>query len=320
MEKVGGCGFVFSCAIGLGAFFLGKAVNSPLVECLLIALVLGMIIGSIFGRNKRFSKGLSLTYSIFIPFGAILYGAVNLNFLKIGKVDPLMIALLLIVVVAYFATVIVAGRMLGQKKQITYLVASGSGVCGASAIAVSSPAVDAEPEDVSISLLSIFAVALFALFILFPFLSSSLSLSDTAYALLSGMTLQFTGFVKAAVAGLPKEIVDIAVSIKAVRYLVLLVSIPVFASLTKRRAYAPWFLWGFLIAGIAFSFFPALGFLKPTLKTVLDIFWSIAMAGIGLNTDVGALFSDEGLKALGMAFAGFTIAVIIFFVGFVMIF
>lgn len=321
LGKIGGCGFIFSCAIGIGAFLLGKVVNSPLVECLLVALILGMVVGSAFGRNKRFAKGTFLTYSVFIPIGAILYGAINLDLLKIGKIDPSVLILLFLVIVSYFLTVLVAGRILGQKKPITYLIASGSGVCGASAIAISSPAVEAEPEDVSISLLSVFTVALFGLFILFPFLSSALGLSDNVYALLSGMTLQFTGFVKAAVAGLPKEAADLAISVKAVRYLVLLISIPVFASLTKKRAYAPWFLWAFLAAGAAFSFFPdLLSPLEPTFKILLDIFWSIAMAGIGLNTDVRTLFSDDGLKALGMAFAGFAVAVTTFFIGSLVIF
>lgn len=304
------------CAIGVAAFWLTEIITSSLMDSLLISLVFGMIIGSIFRKKGIFSRDFSSATAIFIPLGAVIYGAVNLDFMRIGKIDPSVLILLLLVIAAYFFTILIMGNILDQRKKITYLTATGSAICGASAIAISAPAVEAEPDDVSISLVSVFIAAIFGLFILFPFLAGLLGLSDYAYALLSGMTLQFTGFVKVAVADVSKDMAEMALSIKATRYLVLLASIPIFSSLVKRRVHAPWFLWAFFAAGLIFSFFPILSqYLGATLKVMLTIFWSIAMAGIGLNADPRALISDNGLKALGMAFAGFAAAVIVFLIG-----
>jgi uncharacterized membrane protein YadS len=69
------------------------------------------------------------------------------------------------------------------------LISSGSAICGASAIAVLSPAMDAEPEDTSVSLLVVTAVGLIGAMI--SNLREFLRLPDLAYVL-SGY-LQQTG-------------------------------------------------------------------------------------------------------------------------------
>lgn len=309
-------GLLLAVVIGLIAYGIKLITKSPLADPLLIALLMGIVIRSVIGDSKRLTPGFILAPAIFIPFGAILYGAINLNFINFVRVDVNFMALLAVVMLVYFGTIIGLGRLLAQRKQITYLTATGSAICGASAIAITSPAVRAEPDDVSISLISVFIAAAFGLFILFPFLSSLFGLTDQVYALLCGTVLQFTGFVKASVGDLPKEFITLAISVKAVRYLVLLIAIPVFASLTKKRFYIPWFLWAFLCAGLIFTFVPAIAqALKPILKPALNILWATAMAAIGLNADIKALLSDNGLKAVAMAFGGFVAAILVFLLG-----
>lgn len=279
-------------------------------------MVIGIIIRARVGYNKKLIPGFILTPLIFIPIGIIFYGAVNLNFVKFAEINIGLMVLLLVIMLVYFGVILFLGRLLKQKKQITYLVATGSAICGALAIAITAPAVDAEPDDVSISLISVFIAAAFGLFILLPFIAGLLGLNNQIYALLSAMTLQFTGFVKAATGSFVKEISTLALSVKAARYLGLLITIPLFASLTKKKFYIPWFLWAFLGAGFLFSYIPAIA--KPLtliFKPTLDILWSIAMAAIGLNADIRVLLSDNGVKSLFMAFGGFIVAVLVFLLG-----
>lgn len=309
-------GLSLSILIGLISFFATKFIfKTPLADPLIIALALGILIKTIIGKSERFTPGLNLAPSIFIPIGAILYGAINLKFLEFAKVNLSYWILLIGVIIVYFGVIFGLGKLLNQRDKITYLTIIGSGVCGASAIAISSKAIDAEPDDVSISLISIFLVASFGLFILFPFLSSLINLPPRNYALLSATTLQFTGFVKIATSKLPKDLIKLAISIKALRYLLLLIFIPLFASFVKRKPYIPWFLWAFLGAGLLFSFAPSISkILTPIFKPTLDILWAIAMAAIGLNADIRALLSDNGLKALFIAFLGFLAAIIFFLI------
>lgn len=110
-------------------------------------------------------------------------------------------------------------------------------------------------------------------------------------------------------------------SVKASRYLGLLIAIPLFASLTQKRLYLPWTLWLFLGAGLLGTWICGAHrdfyhtTLIPAVKPLYGISWSVAMAAIGLNADVRQLLSNNGAKALIMAFTGCGAAMLTFFLG-----
>ncbi|MBI5057339.1 MAG: putative sulfate exporter family transporter [Nitrospirae bacterium] len=322
-------GLLLAVLIGLAGYGLTSIIKSSLLDPLIIALILGIAVKSSLRESKKFESGVVLASSIFLPAGIIFYGLQNLNFAKLTEVDPTILLLMLVVMSVYFAVILLMGKLLGQKKQITYLTASGSAICGASAIAVTSPAVDAEPDDVSISLLSV-TIAAFVGFALFlPFLASLFNLTSRNYCFLTGTTLQFTGLVAVAAQYTPflkndmpvTEMLSLALSVKAVRYLALLVAVPLFSSLIKKKLSVPWFLWAFIAAGLLGTWiYSAHGsashsVLARYIKPVHTISWSIAMSAIGLNAEVKELLSNNGSKSLIMAFGGFIAATITFFAG-----
>ncbi len=307
--------------LGITGYYIQIMTGSSLADPLFIALLLGILTRAVFGQSEILRHGSNLALVLLIPAGTILYGAVNLNFVKFAALDIRVVFLMIVVVLAYFGVIVALGKWLKQREKTTYLLATGSAICGASAIAIMSPAVEAEPDDISVSLISVFIAGIFGLFILFPFLASLFGVTDKVYAVLSGTTLQFTGFVKAAVGELPKEISSLAISVKAARYMVLFLAIPLFSSIIRKKFFIPWFLWAFLAAGLVFSFFPEISTpLIPIIKPVLDILWATAMAAIGLNADIKMLLSDNGLKALLMAFGGFFAAILVSLLGVSMFF
>lgn len=323
-------GLLFVVIVGGISYVISVLTKSPYLDPLVLSMLAGIIIRTIMRKKSHFEYGFKMAPAIFIPFGVVFYGMRNLNYGNIANVPGNIIILLAVVMIIYFFVVLLLGKILKQRKQITYLVATGSAICGASAIAMTSSAVDAEADDVSISLIAVTVAALLGLFILLPFVAILFKLSAKCYVMLSASVLQFTGFVKAAASKIPylkMELADnilfsLAVSIKAVRYLGLLIAVPLFASLTKKKIYMPWFLWLFLIAGIIGSVFYysdikifneiVLPFIKPT----YNISWSIAMAAVGLNADIRQLLSNNGTKALIMAFCGFIAALLTFLVGY----
>jgi uncharacterized integral membrane protein (TIGR00698 family) len=322
-------GLILALLIGLSGYGIRELTKSPAADPLLLALIIGIITRSIMGEHIKFKSGFSLAPAIFIPAGIAFYAMHNLNFAKLAEVEKGYIPIMIAVMIAYFAVILFLGNLLGQRKQITYLTATGSAICGASAIAVTSPAVEAEPEDISISLLSV-AIAAFAGFsIIIPFFSSLFNLSCNAHCVLSGSILQFTGLVKISdylTPYLQKDIhhantISIALSIKAVRYIGLLITIPLFASLIKKKLYIPWFLWIFLLSGLIGTWIYVEkntfyhSSLIPYIKPIHNISWAIAMAAIGLNADVKVLLSNNGTKAVLTAFAGFFAAILTFFSG-----
>lgn len=324
-----GPGLLLAVLLGGLAYGTSAILRRPLVDPLVVALVAGVALRTTCKRCIRLGNGLKTAPLICIPFGIMFYAVKNLNFAAYAEMPPRAMILAASIVLVYFATILILGRLLKQQDRITYLTAAGSAICGASAIAITSPAVDADSDDISVSLLAVTLAAMVALFTLLPFVATSVGMTDKSYGLLSGSVLQMTGFVKAAAMNLPflsrqlpeRELISLALSVKAARYLGLLIAIPLFASLVQKRFYVPWTLWLFLGAGLLGTwvyvahqaFYNAT--LIPIVKPLYGISWSIAMAAIGLNADVRQLLSNNGAKALCMAFAGCGAAIGTFFIG-----
>ncbi|ALC15801.1 putative membrane protein YadS [Desulfuromonas soudanensis] len=315
--------------IGTLFFLFQRFIGSYFTDPLILSLVAGIAVRALTGSRWQLQESFLPVYRLFIPVGIFFYAVKNLNFSRNLSLSPSLLGLLVLVMLVYFVTIFLLGAWMGQKKTITYLTAAGSAICGASAIAITSPALDAEPDDVSISLLAVASTSLVALFVIFPFLGTLFDLSGTTYALASGSVLQLTGFVKAAVGHMPylsgaipaSELAALALSVKAGRYLGLLVAIPLLSSLARKRMSLPWTLWVFVGAGLlgtrlsmAFPTFYQ-ETLLPVVQPIYLLSWSIAMAAIGLSADIRELHSDHGVKALIQAFCGCCAAVATFFAG-----
>ncbi len=345
-------GLVLALAVGLIAVYgitpwvgglsdgMLKTLMLPMKDALISAMVMGLLIRFLVGVNPKLMPGIILAPALFIPIGVIFYGANTLNFVKFATVPTSYMLLELVIVLVYFGVIIWLGKMLNLRDAITYLVATGSGICGASAIAITSPVVEAEPDDVSCSLIPITLVAMIALWGIVPFIVGATNMATDTYAIYAGSTLQFTGFVKAAVdkSVYGPSIYALGTAVKGFRYIGLLIAIPLFASLIKGKAHVPWFIWAFLVAGLVCSYTPmghnadgstkylydALTHAGPEgktnyLKPVYAILWSTAMAAIGLNADLRSIFSEKGGKAVLIAFIGFLSVTVVFLVGMNMI-
>lgn len=315
--------------IGVLACFVKWVSSSGIADPLLVALLLSIVIRTFLPFPDRLKDGVLLAPRIFIPVGIVFYAAKNLNFIQFAQTDLNIVLLILAVVMVYFISILILGKLLNQKPQITYLSATGSAICGASAITITSSAVKADSEDISISLLAVAFSSLVALFVILPFLGTLLNITNHTYGLFSGSVLQFTGFVKSSAGNVPflsetvspALLVEQALSVKALRYLGLVFAIPVLSSMSHNKLHIPSTLWLFLAAGILGSLIYAYGQrfyidrLMPVIEPLYLLLWSSAMAAIGLNADLKFLFCDKGAKAIAMTFTGFVFACFTFLIG-----
>ncbi len=317
-EQIANSGIILASLIGIFGFFICEKIDYAAANPLLVSLCLGILTRAILKRNILSDNEFNLAVRFFIPVGIFFYGLSNLNFVTVTKLDIKNICLLIIVLSAYFLSVLITGKILRQKKSITYLTSSGSAICGASAITITSSAIKADSRDISVSILSVAMAGLFATFILVPFCGSFFNMYNDVYAVFAGSVLQFTGFVKSAAADVPflrKQIQDdtmisLALAVKTTRYFALIISIPVFASLTKRKIVIPATIIIFLCAGFAGTLLSIYSggyynsHILEIVKNVYYILWSIAMASVGLDTDIREFLSDAGTKGIIMAFSG----------------
>lgn len=322
-------GMLCAASIGLISYFMCRILKYPGADPLIISLCFGIIIRSFIKKRTILITDFNVAVTFFIPLGIFFYGIKNLDFVTITHLNLKIIIILSVVLLIYFGVIILCGKVFHQTKPFTYLIASGSAICGASAITITASALDSKSEDISTSLLSVTLAGLFATFLLLPFCASILNINNDIYALLTGSILQFTGFVKVAVSDSAfikkvislQDMASVALTIKATRYLVLLISIPVFCSILKKRVVVPFTMVSFLVAGITGTL---LRFYIPTVFTdnilpfitpVYSILWSIAMATVGLETDISQFISDKGTKGMIMAFAGLLSVTAVFLIG-----
>ncbi len=306
-------GVGMAIAIGLLAYWISTFY--PSLEALAVALILGMIVRGLFAKRLNFEAGVQWAIKIFVPLGIILYGT-RLDMVRLGNLATPIVLRIAFNVVLFYLVVFLLARWWPMRRATTTLLASGSAICGASAIVVLSPAADAEPEDTSVSLIVVATIGLFGA-MLFPVLKVLFGWSDQFFALLAGSTLHQTATVKLAVESLSNEIIDYALTVKMVRVVML---IPVAIGLAwfqraregiwQKALGQIWFVFVFALVGTAFSFiaFRSYGNL---LAPWSSLFLTWAMSSIGLTVDLDAVV-EAGMRPLVIGLVAWLIVFVLF--------
>lgn len=322
IEKyLGGLAF----AVLLGALAFWFAGLSEALDSLVVGIVLGMAMRTLIGDRFHLLPGLDLAPRIFIPLGVISYG-INLKFNRLTEVPWASWLQLTIGMAVIFLVAIHLGRRLGIKDRISLLIATGTAICGASAIAIATPLVKADSEDAGASVITITIFGLFGL-LLYPLAITYFSLTNSWYSILCATTLHMTGLVEAATQSIGADFLRLALSIKLARTALI---IPTACFLcwfaerdegTSRRNIflrIPWFMWIFVLVGLVSSFVPGLGFLTVILKPWAGIFFTIALTSIGLTVDLKRMLNVGGAP-LAAGLACWISAIMVFVIFYILI-
>ena len=167
--KQGWKGLLIAIIAGVIAYLIQKFSGYGVLDPLLVALILGMLIRFFVKFKESSISSFKLAPLILIPAGVIFYGAKNLDFIKFSTIDITNALLLFVIFIIYVTTIIFLSNLFGIREKIVYLTAAGSAICGASAIAITTPAINAESDDVSISLISVFLSQVWDFLFVFPF-------------------------------------------------------------------------------------------------------------------------------------------------------
>lgn len=221
-----------------------------------LALALGMLSGifklannDLVVKSKPLQKYLLQASVIGLGFGIHIKQAI-----EVGS-NSFFITLITIVFV--FIVAFTLGKLLKSDKITTILVASGTAICGGSAIAAVSPSIKANSNQTSISLAIVFLLNAVALFI-FPIVGEYFSLDQNQFGLWSAIAIHDTSSVVGAAEIFGEKALNIATTTKLVRtlWIIPLVLIISFGSDTKEKFKFPWFILGFLVAMILASYLP----------------------------------------------------------------
>jgi uncharacterized integral membrane protein (TIGR00698 family) len=167
------------------------------------------------------------------------------------------------------------------RGRISALISTGTAICGGSAIAAAAPGIEAEPEQISISLGTVFVLNAIALF-LFPFIGHQLNLSQHQFGIWSAIAIHDTSSVVGAAAAYGTDALATATTVKLARAL-WIAPVALMLMLLYRRRYPnakakiaiPWFIGLFLLAVVARSYAPL--WVEPSF---FDALVNLAKAGM----------------------------------------
>ena len=263
-----------------------------------VMLFLGLAYALLCGQgypsvNKKMSKVL-LQYSVVgLGFGMNLHeslasGSEGMLFTIISVVGTLVIGML------------IGWKLLKVDKETSYLISSGTAICGGSAIAAVGPVIKAKPANMSVALAVVFVLNAIALFI-FPSIGHWLGLSQQEFGTWAVIAIHDTSSVVGAGAAYGNEALEVATTIKLTRALwiipLALATSFIFKSKDSKIA-SPWFILYFIVAILLNTFIldgvPEFG---ATVSGVARKCLTITMFFIGasLSTDV---LRSVGIKPL----------------------
>lgn len=169
--------------------WLGTWVSSP------IALLLGILFALTFGATyEKFTKLMSkkmLQYSVIgLGFGMNVNAAI-----ASGREG------MLFTIASVFGTLglgyIIGRKLLKVDSQTSYLISSGTAICGGSAIAAVGPTIKARSESMSVALGVVFVLNAIALFI-FPYIGDMLGMTMKQFGMWSAIAIHDTSSVVGA--------------------------------------------------------------------------------------------------------------------------
>lgn len=298
---------VAAAAFGLRALEI-RAVSR--LSPLMLAILIGIALRNLLGRPETARAGIALCLRAPLRTGIVLLGLqVTLaEILGIGIAGLTILAFALLG--TYFFTLWL-GRRLGVPTGLATLIAAGTGVCGASAIVAANTVVRDDEESVAYALATVTLFGTVAMFA-YPLFAAVLPLSERGYGLWTGASVHEVAQVVAAGFARGETTGEFATVAKLARVLMLaplVIGMGVWAqrerarrtegSDVRGRAPVPWFVFGFL----AMVLLAGTGWIPTNLRSdanlLAQMLLALALAAVGLETDVRKLIA-QGWQPLAL--------------------
>jgi uncharacterized integral membrane protein (TIGR00698 family) len=194
---------------------------------------------------------------------------------------------------------LVLGKIFSVKRNTTVLISSGTAICGGSAIAAISPVIEAQEDEMSISLGTVFILNAIALFI-FPAVGHYFNLSQNQFGLWAAVAIHDTSSVVGAAHKYGEEALQIATTVKMERALWIIPLSLILAVIFKKKTSKikiPYFIFFFVVAMAINTFVPATQEISPYLVMIAKKGLTLTLFFIGAGLTRSAL-KNVGIKPL----------------------
>lgn len=258
-----------------------------------LALFLGLVYAFTFANpyptfNKKSSKYLLQIAVVALGF------SMNINESLKSGADGMMFTV--VSVIGVMGLGIFLGYLMHIRRKTSYLISSGTAICGGSAIAAVGPVLKADNDEMAVSLGVIFILNAIALFI-FPPLGHMLEMSQTQFGTWAAIAIHDTSSVVGAGEAYGRVAFETATLIKLTRALWIIplafATMFIFKDKTGKVS-IPWFIFMFVGAMMINTW-------CPLPQTINDSLYWIAKRGLVLTLFfIGASLSPAMIKKVGV--------------------
>jgi uncharacterized integral membrane protein (TIGR00698 family) len=308
-------GLLLASAVAVAAYALrqlpGLATFSPLI----LAIVIGIAFHNLIGTPTAAKAGVTFSMRRLLRIAIILLG-LQLTITQVIEVGGRGIGIIAATLVATFAFTVWMGRLLGVERKLAQLIAAGTSICGASAVIATNTVTNARDEDVAYAVACVTVFGSVAMFT-YPLLPGLLNLDPHAFGLWSGASIHEIAQVVAAAFQDGQKSGEFGTIAKLSRVM-LLAPVVITLGLTARgtdkgdqssaRPPMPWFVLGFVALVGVNSLISIPAEAKMWIVAVTTFLLTIALAAMGLETDIRKLLAKGIRPALLGALAFLFIA------------
>ena len=310
-------GLLICFAVAAASVVLEGLIPGDVLGASIIALFMGTIINSFF-HPAWIKPALKFTSKKILKGAIILLGA-SLSVSTILSVGKMTFFVMIFTFVMCFGGGYFIRKCFGLNWKLSNLISAGTGICGGSAVAAIAPVIDADDKDIAFAMSSTFLFDM-VMVALYPIMGKLLGMSDIAYGIWAGTSVNDTASVVASGYAFSEAAGDFATMVKLTRTIAIIPTVLVFAwigvRMKKKELQAkgdgkkvnlmkiiPWFIGGFLVLAILNSVGVIPAAVSGVMKTASKFLMVTALAAIGLGTSI----TDFKKAGLAPMFYGITI-------------
>lgn len=288
-----------------------SGVRHP-VSAAIVAILGGLLIRNTVALPDTLRAGCKHAIKKVIPVAIVLTGA-GLNLAHVASIGVAALAVVALCISVGMLAGYYGGRAAGLSSKTALLIGTGTAICGNSAIAAVAPLIDAEDDDLVVSITTVNLFGLLAMLI-WPVLGSALHLGDQMFGVWTGTSIHAVPQVVAAGFAFSPDAGTLATLVKLVRVTMLAPLVVILGVVYARRRvsqtatperltvrYArlvPWFVWGF----VAFAVLNTFGLLPLLQFNVAQFLFSDESGGL-VSISLVALMTGAGKVLLALAMA-----------------
>jgi uncharacterized integral membrane protein (TIGR00698 family) len=302
-------GLALTAGIAALAFALRLVPGVSVLSPMILSVLIGVVVHNFAGAPHAARKGMAFSLRAILRFAIVLLG-LQITAHQAAELGGGGLAMIAAALVSTLAFTLVMGRALGVARGLALLIGVGTSICGASAVIAAKTATGGKDNDAAYAVACVTLFGTLAMFA-YPLAQGFLHLTPRAYGLWAGASIHEIAQAVAASFQGGGDAGEFGTIAKLTRVAMMAPVVIALGEMTARLGLAgegergkppfPWFLIGFLALAALNSVIAIPHAIAAPIGIVTTFLLSMAMAAMGLVTDLRAIRA-RGLRPLALGF------------------